>query len=486
MVDLSNDLTESKRVVARRRERLDDETRVLTERMAHEIGRLRETTTAQVNGDLRTQANALQEAVGTIQDEINVAKMDLAKIEADQRKARDELGEAANELRAFTRKLASFGDGNVYRGLTVVVKRLEARHRASQLEDELQRNHPNLDELAAQIEKAESEGETWDTLNEELKRAQEARDKAKTAQGKLETIESQQEETKEELSNSTKELQALEKKLARFGGGSVDRGLNEVVERLRARSLARQLRAELELEQPDLGDVVAQIHKANADGETWDSLPAGLKAVDESLQDLTEREQGELIGKLKSEIQSIRMEETANQVQGEIELVEAQMLDAQESRDRLFLLAKLVQEADRRFRERHQPALLKQAGKYVDQITGGRYDRIVIGEAGERFFSLRDPANSQLRKMSDPFSQGIKEQVYFALRLAAIDHLDADKERLPLFLDEVFVNWDLRRLDRAFGLVEQVARERQVFFFTCHEAMATRLEASGGKIIDLS
>ena len=41
-----------------------------------------------------------------------------------------------------------------------------------------------------------------------------------------------------------------------------------------------------------------------------------------------------------------------------------------------------------------------------------------------------------------PFSQGIKEQVYFALRLAAIDHLDADEERLPLFLDEVFVNWD--------------------------------------------
>ena len=87
--------------------------------------------------------------------------------------------------------------------------------------------------------------------------------------------------------------------------------------------------------------------------------------------------------------------------------------------------------------------------------------------------------------MSDPFSQGIKEQVYFALRLAAIDHLDADNERLPLFLDEVFVNWDLQRLDRAFELVEQVARQRQVFFFTCHKAMATKLEDSGGMIIDL-
>ena len=192
-----------------------------------------------------------------------------------------------------------------------------------------------------------------------------------------------------------------------------------------------------------------------------------------------------LSGGWKSEVQRIQGEETADQVRGEIELVNNQMLDAKESRDRLFLLTRLVQEADRRFREEHQPALLKQAGRYVDQITGGRYDRIMIGEAGEKFFSLRDPANSELRKMSDPFSQGIKEQVYFALRLAAIDQLDADMERLPLFLDEVFVNWDPKRLDRAFQLVEQVARQRQVFFFTCHEAMAAKLEDAGAKIFEL-
>ena len=104
-----------------------------------------------------------------------------------------------------------------------------------------------------------------------------------------------------------------------------DRGLTEVAERLDARLRASQLRAELELGQPDLEDVVAQIHRANADGETWDSLTKDLEAMDENLQDLIdeERTQGEIIGRLRSEIQSIRREETANQVQGEIELVEA-------------------------------------------------------------------------------------------------------------------------------------------------------------------
>ena len=487
MVELSNDLAESKLGVARRRKSLDDRTSKLRERMADEIRKLRETTTVPFHEDLRAQANALQEAARAIQEKINVTKMNLAKIEADNGKATHELGETANKFRAFTGKLASFGEGSVDRGLREVVKRLEARHRASQLEEELKRNYSNLNQLVAQIQKDENDGETWDTLKERLELGREAGDKAKTAQGKLEMIESQEEEAREELRTSTEELRALEKKLASFVGGSVDRGLKEVSKRLDARHLASQLDDELARD-PDLDELVAQIQKAEADGETWDSLEEELTVLKESLREMDKRflEQNGAIAKLGAEIDSIQKEETANQVQGEIEIVEAQILDAKESRDRLFLLAILVQEADRRFREMHQPALLKQAGKYVDQITGGRYDRIVIGETGDKFFSLRDRANSPLRKMSDPYSQGTKEQIYFALRLAAIDYLDGDQERLPLFLDEVFVNWDPQRLSRAFELVEQVARQRQVFFFTCHEAMATRLGDSGGMIVDLS
>ena len=289
----------------------------------------------------------------------------------------------------------------------------------------------DLDELVAQIQEAEANGETWDTLQERLKTAREAHDEAKTAQGKLENIELQQENAKKERDTIIEELRAFTEKLTSFGGGSVDRGLKEVVERFNARRLACQLEEELTRDHPDLDELKAQIQKVGADGETWDSLEERLTVLKESLRELDEQylEQQKAIAKLGAEIDSIQKEETANQVQGEIEIVEAQILDTKESRDRLFLLARLVQEADRRFRKEHQPALLKQAGKYVDQITGGRYDQIVIGETRDKFFSLRDPASSQLRKMSDPYSQGTKEQIYFALRLAAIDHLDGDRER---------------------------------------------------------
>ena len=596
MVDLSNDVTESERAVERRRARFDNETNAVKEMVAEQIGRLGETTTVSVYEDLGAQASALQEARRAIQRRIDLDKTSLASAEANVREAKDllrntatrcrafegtlaSLGDGdvdrglaeaverfdarhraselrselereypdldevvgqihdaeatgemwetlaerlrtareahdevknaqgklegvesqlttarqlrdsrASELRAFTRDLASFGDGDVDRGLAEVVERLDARHRARELRSELERKHPDLDEVVARINDAEANGETWETLAERLRTAREAHDEAKNAQGKLEGVKSQLTTARQLRDTRASELRAFTRDLASFGDGDVDRGLAEAVERLDARHRASELRSELEREHPDLDEVVAQIHDVEANGETWRSLSEDLAVIDARVQALSDdgREQDELVGRLKSEVQRIQREEAADQVQGEIELVKDRMVDARESRDRLILLAKLVQEGDRRFREKHQPALLKQAGEYVDKITGGRYARIVIGEAGEKFFSLRDPANSQLRKMSDPFSQGIKEQVYFALRLAAIDHLDADKERLPLFLDEVFVNWDPQRLDQAFELVEQVARQRQVFFFTCHEAMALKLQDAGGKIIDLA
>ena len=56
------------------------------------------------------------------------------------------------------------------------------------------------------------------------------------------------------------------------------------------------------------------------------------------------------------------------------------------------------------------------------------------------------------------------EQIYLALRLAFTDHLDPNGLALPVFLDEVFVNWDGFRLDSGFELLKDMAGKRQVFY----------------------
>jgi uncharacterized protein YhaN len=80
-------------------------------------------------------------------------------------------------------------------------------------------------------------------------------------------------------------------------------------------------------------------------------------------------------------------------------------------------------------------------------------------------------------------STGTLEQAYLALRLAIVDHLDQGLERLPLFVDEVLVNWDRERRTRGMKLLAAVARHRQVFVFTCHPEVAHGLETQGARVI---
>ncbi len=68
-------------------------------------------------------------------------------------------------------------------------------------------------------------------------------------------------------------------------------------------------------------------------------------------------------------------------------------------------------------------------------------------------------------------SQGTRDQLALALRLAVID-LVADDVPLPLVLDDPFVHWDEVRLERARDMVRALAHERQVLLLTHRPELA--------------
>ena len=282
-------------------------------------------------------------------------------------------------------------------------------------------------------------------------------------------------------------LAAFEERLLGLGDGDAGRGAETARRRLDALHRANQLRAELERGYPSLTDIENRIREADGAGEQWESLAERLgeaEARGDRLARRAEELQG-AIGRLDSEIRHLREGDTVDRAEGRIAAVKQQIRDVRESRDRAFLLARIVRVADRRFRDRYQPDLLHRAGVHLRHLTRGRYDEIRLGDPGDASFYLRGPAAREPRKVGEPLSQGTREQVYLALRLAIIDHLDADGERLPLFMDEALVNWDAWRRDRAFELLERVAEQRQVFLFTCHPAIAAELEDRGGRVIAL-
>jgi uncharacterized protein YhaN len=68
------------------------------------------------------------------------------------------------------------------------------------------------------------------------------------------------------------------------------------------------------------------------------------------------------------------------------------------------------------------------------------------------------------------------QQIYLALRLAMVDEVEAG-EPLPIFLDEMFVNWDPRRTAGGVEVLRDLGPDRQAFLFTADPDWADRASA---------
>ncbi len=365
--------------------------------------------------------------------------------------------------------------------------RREAESHRKRVEDLRERTDALVD--ATGVEAPETLPARVVALEQALDESQARLADARSAREALEQTDSALERLREELEAAARSRGDLEERLGPLGDGDPERGAEVARRRIEARETARVLREELERQHPDLDDLRRRIREAEEAGEEWTVDEEAVVAAEERVKELDGKER-ELIAEIKDlehALERLREERTLDQVEGEILAVKEEREDVWRRRDRLALLARLVRTADHRFRERNQPDLLKAAGRHLATVTGGRYSRLRMPERElDGTLELKGPGYPEWVAVDTPVSTGTREQVYLALRLAIVDHLDSGGERLPVFLDEAFVNWDERRRERGFELLAELAEERQIFVFTCHRPMAESLAERGARLLELS
>lgn len=325
-------------------------------------------------------------------------------------------------------------------------------------------------------------------LSDRLRRAERIEQTAETAAGELERLDREDAETRRTLEDVHARITSLREAAKRFGDDAPSEALERAARRVEAHDRARQLEEELERSHPDLPTLRARIDEALREGASWltdeDEIAnrkARVQQLTGEIEDLKGRTDA-----LTTEIDHARTQETADWVDGEIATLEAEVEDLVRERDRKWILARLLREADRRFREAHQPDLMRRAGAHLAHLTGERYDRILVEEADEGdLFKIAGPDVAGPIPLRHPISTGTLEQAYMSLRLAIVDHLDSGEESLPLFIDEVFVNWDTERRAKGLEVVARMADERQIFVFTCHPYLARELRELGAGLIEL-
>jgi DNA repair protein SbcC/Rad50 len=120
-----------------------------------------------------------------------------------------------------------------------------------------------------------------------------------------------------------------------------------------------------------------------------------------------------------------------------------------------------------RYRERAQGPMLAAASTYFSLITDGRYDRLVTDDTSgvPVLHALRADG---VEIATDALSEGTRDQLYLALRLAALELRRAAHPDLPLVLDDVLITTDDERAAQVFRALARFAAGGQVMLFTHH------------------
>lgn len=121
-----------------------------------------------------------------------------------------------------------------------------------------------------------------------------------------------------------------------------------------------------------------------------------------------------------------------------------------------------------KYREKHQDPLLLRAGDLFSTLTIGRYATLKVDADGPtpRLLGLRDDLRTMVEV--DAMSEGTTDQLFLALRLAALEQSVAAGISLPFLADDLFVNFDDQRAEAGFKVLAEVAKKTQVLFFTHH------------------
>ncbi|HWI63144.1 MAG TPA: AAA family ATPase [Symbiobacteriaceae bacterium] len=124
------------------------------------------------------------------------------------------------------------------------------------------------------------------------------------------------------------------------------------------------------------------------------------------------------------------------------------------------------------------PRLNRVFGSAAAGVTGGQYRSVQVDQQGAIRVQTADNRTVELSQLSG----GTVDQLYLGLRLALLDLVTAGQERLPLLLDDPFVQYDDRRAAAALSYLAGEARQRQVVLLTCHGREVELARRSGAPV----
>ena len=136
---------------------------------------------------------------------------------------------------------------------------------------------------------------------------------------------------------------------------------------------------------------------------------------------------------------------------------------------RLRLATQLLQAQIERFRKENQGPLLERSGRLFQSFTRGAFSGLDAEFSAEDVPVLVGSRPDGTTVAVEGMSEGTRDQLYLALRLASLERYLEDHEPMPLILDDLLITFDNERTKAILPQLAIMAGRTQVFLFTHHE-----------------
>lgn len=196
------------------------------------------------------------------------------------------------------------------------------------------------------------------------------------------------------------------------------------------------------------------------------------------LEEITPEEEKIPLDKLVWEQTHVREQLREKQIQygnlkeqlAELDEVSEDYREYDKRRSALKLAMERLDELSGELQRQLEDRLKEEVSRILAYITEGKYTRLLI-EEGLHLSVLKEGRRIPLERLS----RGTVEQIYFALRMAAVGVLY--EEEYPVILDDTFVYYDDVRLKNVLRWLGE--RKRQVILFTCQNREKLLLDELG-------
>ena len=157
----------------------------------------------------------------------------------------------------------------------------------------------------------------------------------------------------------------------------------------------------------------------------------------------------------------------------------AKMANASERYVKVYTASRLLKWAIDRYRETKQGPMLTRAGEIFRALTLGSFQRLTVDYESEPLTLHGSRADGSLVGIAG-MSDGSRDQLYLALRLAALELHLGQGHALPFIADDLFINYDDQRAKAGLEALAKLSEKTQVLFLSHHDHLVPTIEAVFG------